>query len=726
VSEQHIDRDASAHRRPALDEDSALRLLLEGTAKVTGKDFFRSLVKSLAGALGTHGAWVTEYDAPTRMLRALAFYMDGKFIAWQARIDGTPCERVIDESRLLLYSDRVLDIYPDEPDLNAVGAVSYMGVPLKDEDGSVLGHLAVLDTAPMPEEPRLLTVFQLFADRASAELRRVRAESAVREREEKLARLVDGAMDAIVELDDRLIVTHVNSAAETIFRTSAAKLVGADFRGCLSVSDASKLGDVVRALDRDAAPERGLAERANTDRGIAERANTDGGIAERANTDRGIAEPANTKRARNVHADTDRAQTSREQAHSAREQANDDPAHTARERAHTWIAGGLRARAADGSEFPAEATISRHRRGGKDFHTLILRDVNDRVRAEERIRSLTVEASCLRDELRTLGEFGEILGKSDALLGVLHDVEQVAATDASVLILGETGTGKELVARAIHARSPRREKPLVRVNCAAIPNELVESELFGHEKGAFTGATAKREGRFELADQGTIFLDEIGELSTDVQVKLLRVLQEGEFEPVGSSRTRKVDVRVLSATNRDLAASMRSGGFREDLYYRLSVFPIELPPLRERGDDVVLLAEAFVRKFARKMGRSIAPLEDGCKQRLRTYEWPGNVRELANVIERAVITARDGCLNLERAIPDSNGKSEPDLSASDAPGRIRTVDDLARLERENILRALEVAQWQVAGERGAAALLGMKPSTLASRMKALGVARRGE
>jgi PAS domain S-box-containing protein len=638
--------DGTSHGRPALDEDGALRLLFEGTAKVTGRAFFQSLVRSLAEALGTHGAWVTEYDPSTRTLKALAFWMDDRFIPWEAKIDGTPCAKVIEEARLLLYSDRVLDIYPDEPDLNAVGAVSYMGVPLKDTDESILGHLAVLDKRPMPAEPRLLTVFQLFADRASAELRRMHAEAAVREREEKLTRLVDGAMDAIVEIDDQLKVTHVNAAAKTIFKSSAESMIGSEFGRWLAVGERARLEKIARELDTRA----------------------DG-------------------------------------------------------RAHAWISGGIRARAANGDEFPAEATISRHHRSGRGFHTLILRDVNDRLDAERKIRTLTAETTSLREELSALGDSGEILGRSDALQRALDDVDQVAGTDASVLILGETGTGKELVARAIHTRSLRKSKPLVTVNCAAIPADLVESELFGHEKGAFTGATAKRDGRFELADGGTIFLDEVGELSPDVQVKLLRVLQEGEFEPVGSSRTRKVDVRVLSATNRDLAAMMRAGSFREDLYYRLSVFPIHLPPLRERGDDVALLAEKFAQRFARRMGRSVAPLTDDCKRRLSAYEWPGNVRELANVIERAVITSRDGRLDLDRAIPESAVRSSARPSTDDGPARIRTVDELAELERENLRRALEATEWKVAGADGAAALLGMKPSTLASRMRALGISR---
>jgi len=291
-----------------------------------------------------------------------------------------------------------------------------------------------------------------------------------------------------------------------------------------------------------------------------------------------------------------------------------------------------------------------------------------------------------------------------------------------VLILGETGTGKELFARAIHAQSERRDRPLVKVNCAAIPPALIESEFFGHERGAFTGATSKREGRFTLADTGTIFLDEVGELPLELQSKLLRVLQEGEFEPVGSSRTRKVDVRVVAATNRDLFKGVGEGKFREDLYYRLSVFPVTLPPLRDRGEDIVLLADELARRFGARMGRRLAPLSPEDAARLRAYPWPGNVRELQNVIERAVITARDGRLNLERALPAG---SAPEPPGPGAAARVLTAQELAELERENLRRALDAAGWQVAGETGAARMLGVAPSTLTSRMKALGVRREG-
>jgi transcriptional regulator with GAF, ATPase, and Fis domain len=385
-----------------------------------------------------------------------------------------------------------------------------------------------------------------------------------------------------------------------------------------------------------------------------------------------------------------------------------------------WVSGGLDALRADGAPFPAEASVARFDAGPDRFTTLILRDVDERREAERRIASLRQEAEVLREELRAAEGEGEILGDSPPMRALMADVDEVAATGASVLIEGETGTGKELVARAVHARSPRRSRPFVRLNCGAVPGALLESELFGHEKGAFTGATARRDGRFFLADRGTLFLDEVGELPLDLQVKLLRVLQEGEFEPVGSSRTLKVDVRIVAATNRELAREVKEGRFREDLYYRLNVFPLRMPPLRDRKEDIPVLAEAFARRGAARIGRRIEGLRPEDAARLQAGDWPGNVRELRNVIERAVITSRDGRLNLDRALgaPAPVPPGEPD-----GGGAICTVRDLEDLERRNLLRALERTGWKVSGKDGAAALLGMKPSTLNSRMKALRVRR---
>jgi PAS domain S-box-containing protein len=632
-----------------LDVDASLRTILEGTATETGERFFAALVENLARALNTHGAWVTEYIEEQRRLKALAFWMGGQWIhGWEMVVDGTPCERVIDERCLIHIPDNLLDIYGNDPDVRAVGAASYMGMPLLDLDGRILGHLAVLDLRPMPKEPRAEALFQIFAARAAAELRRLRVEAAVREREEKLGRLVHSAMDAIIELNRNLNVTRVNAAAEKVFCCCSQEIVGQLFTRFLSSDSRERLANLIIELDLRPEGER-----------------------------------------------------------------------------YTWIPGGLSAQSASGEAFPAEATLSRFDMGREPFYTLILRNVNARLQAQQKIRSLTVEAEYLREEIKELQSFDEIVGQSEPLARVLRDIEEVAGTDANVLILGETGTGKELIARAIHRNSRRREKPLIKVNCAAMPGTLIESELFGHEQGAFTGATKKREGRFALADGGTIFLDEIGELPVELQVKLLRVLQEGEFEPVGSSRTQKVDARVIAATNRDLKQATREGKFREDLYYRLNVFPIELPPLRERGGDIGLLAENFARRFAQRMGRAIESLSEDCIRRLKSYGWPGNVRELQNVIERAVITSRDGRLNLDRALPES-GKVTPTEAVfpEETAKRVRTAKELEELERANVIAALEATSWRVSGNGGAAQLLAMKPTTLSSRMKALGIERK--
>jgi PAS domain S-box-containing protein len=629
-----------------LDESAALRAIVEGTATHTGDRFFRALVESLARVLGTHGAWITEYLPEARRLRALAFWLGGEWIEdFEHAIDGTPCEQVVEGRRLVHVPDNVLALYPNDEPGREAGAVSYLGVPLLGVDGSVLGHLAVLDRRPMPAEPRAEALFRIFAARATAELQRLRAEAEVREREQKLSRFVGSAMDAIVELDDAFRVTAVNPAALKLFGQGVA---GTDFRRFLSPESGARLATLAAELGARAEGERSL-----------------------------------------------------------------------------WIPGTLTAREASGAEFPAEATLSRFDVHHRIFFTLILRSVNERLEAERRIRSLTVETEYLREELAALGGFDDILGASDALGAVLRAVQQVAATDATVLVVGETGTGKELVARAIHGASARRARPLVKVNCAAIPAALVESEFFGHERGAFTGATQRREGRFALAHAGTILLDEVVELPVDLQAKLLRVLQEGEFEPVGSSQTRKVDVRVIAATNRDLGRAVHEGRFREDLYYRLNVVPIEVPPLRERGDDVGILAAAFAARVAKRVGRRVEPLSADDVARLRAYAWPGNVRELQNVIERAVITSADGRLDLARFLPMHTSSAAPPAATDRARGAIRTVRDLEALERESIAAALAAAGGRVAGAHGAAERLGTKPSTLRSRMKALGIDRRG-
>jgi transcriptional regulator with GAF, ATPase, and Fis domain len=306
----------------------------------------------------------------------------------------------------------------------------------------------------------------------------------------------------------------------------------------------------------------------------------------------------------------------------------------------------------------------------------------------------------------------EFVAKSEATLEVLAQLEQVACTPATVLLLGETGTGKEVVARAIHSRSSRRDRAMVVLNCAALPPTLVESELFGHEKGAYTGAVTRQEGCFEYADGSTLFLDEIGDLPLEMQSKLLRVLQDGHFQRLGATKPLKADVRVLAATNRDLEAAVRAGTFREDLYYRLNVFPIRLPPLRERRDDIPFLAWLFVGEFGRSMGKTIASIARLSLEALTQYDWPGNVRELRNVIERAVIISSGPVLHI-------------DVPRHAAPPCVAATENLTldEVERRHILSVLETTRWRVSGKRGAAKILGLKATTLESRMIKLGINR---
>ena len=318
---------------------------------------------------------------------------------------------------------------------------------------------------------------------------------------------------------------------------------------------------------------------------------------------------------------------------------------------------------------------------------------------------LQAETDYLREEVRVSGKFDEIVGQSGPLKMVFQRIEQVAPTDSVVLITGETGTGKELVARAIHNLSRRRDRLVVRVDCASLPSSLIENELFGREKGAYTGALTKQMGRFELADNSTLFLDEIGELSLELQAKLLRVVQDGQFERLGGPKTIKVNVRIIAATHRNLAENVKSGTFREDLFYRLNVFSIHVPPLRERAEDIPLLVKAFVQEFGRRMGKKVRPPTPESMQLLQNYSWPGNIRQLRNVIEQAVILSDGGHLNLQ--IPEAL-----DVIASAT---------LKEAEYQHILSALEKTHWRIKGVDGAARQLGMNPSTLYSAMRHLNI-----
>jgi PAS domain S-box-containing protein len=383
--------------------------------------------------------------------------------------------------------------------------------------------------------------------------------------------------------------------------------------------------------------------------------------------------------------------------------------------------------------------VPRYTRGGSFLGYIgSCTDITERKLMEEELtrallelrrlkEQLLDENAYLREDANFAHHFGQIIGHSGSLKLALVQAEQVAPTDSTVLITGETGTGKELLAHAIHSLSPRRDRPLVMVNCSALPATLIESELFGHEKGAFTGATARRIGRFELAHGGTIFLDEIGDLPPELQGKLLRVLQEREFERLGSNRIIRVDVRVVAATNHNLEGAVRAGTFRDDLYFRLNVFPIHLPPLRERREDIPALVSFFVDQFSQKLGKRIEVITADALEALERHSWPGNVRELKNVLEKAVILSRGGKLRLSdglQAILAAEASAEAAIEPkATEPKTAQRAGRLEEVERDHILEVMEQTYWRVEGEYGAAAILGLRPGTLRSRMKKLGIHR---
>lgn len=637
-----------------LDEEAVLRNLLEGTATATGRQFFAALARSLGKALGAQVAWITEYEPVDATLNALAL-VNGNELQTNYRysLKGTPCEPVIRDARILHHPDNVADIYPEDRELKSLGVRSYLGVPLLDTDGTVLGHLAVMDQRPMPEQPEGLAVIQIFAARAAAELQRIRVEKD----QQQIKRLLEMANEALTESEQQFRDLFEEAPMAYVHEDLDSRFIHANHTALqiLGIKPEEVPHTYGKSLVPDTPEAQQRVQEALT--ALSTGKKTSGLILELRRKDNG--EPI-------------------------------------------WIQWW--------SSPAPDGTYTR---------TMFI-DITEQVLMSRENKLLEAQNVYLQEELKS-AYMPSFIGESERMRQVYDDLSQVAPTDTTVLIFGETGTGKELAARAVHSSSTRRNKPLIKVNCAALPASLIEAELFGHEKGSFTGATRDRDGRFALADGGTIFLDEIGELPIELQAKLLRVLQEGEIERVGSSKTRTVNVRVIAATNRDLLTAIQNGEFREDLYYRLAVFPLELPPLRERGNDIIRIAEEFSVRFAQQIGKAIDPLTDGDADRLLAYSWPGNVRELQNVIERAVITSTNGMLNLNRALPESEAADE--MEGHKQERSIHTMEELQAIERRNMVLALESTNWKVSGDAGAAVLLGVNPSTLNSRMKALGIKR---
>jgi formate hydrogenlyase transcriptional activator len=508
--------------------EQTFRAIVVGTASSTGSDFFPSLVKHMATALRVRYAFITSCDDANRA-KALAFWKGDRFGEnFEFDLEGTPCQKVV-QGEICHYRDELTQLFPLDIPLAELGCRSYLGVPMLDQNGRVIGHIAIIDDKPMERDERAIDLVKIFAARAAAELKRQRAETELH-----------AALQQVQELQKKL-------EAENVY---------------------------------------------------------------------------------------------------------------------------------------------------------------------------------LQEEIRKEHNFEEIVGNSKGLLDVLRKVETVAPTDSTVLILGETGCGKELIARAIHNRSKRKNRPLVKVNCGAIPTGLVESELFGHMKGAFTGALERRTGRFELADGGSLFLDEVSELPLDTQVKLLRVLQEHEFEPLGSSRTIKVNVRIIAASNRDLEKAIQEGRFRADLFYRLNVLPVTLPPLRERRADIPLLASFFVERFSRQFGKNITGISQDTMDALSRYFWPGNIRELQNVIERAVVLCSGSVLRLGNdLLPIMIEDGEEQIFGESTSLAGSSPSSLENVERSHILQVLQETRGVIEGPRGAARILNLHPNTLRSRMKKLGIER---
>lgn len=622
----------------------ALKKIVEGTSDATGHQFFESLVKNLAEILEVHGVWVTRYLEDENRLSALAFYLNGSYVdEYEYSVPGTPCEPVLENDGICHIPERVIELYPDDPDLPPLGAVSYMGIALKDADDKVLGHLAILDNKRMEEIPEAFAIFKIFAARAAAEMRRLKAEEDVRESREKLHRLINGSQEWIVEFDEKLMITQVNESASIALNYPADQYTHMRITDMLDDAGDKKIREAVEVIRTQ-----GLGQ------------------------------------------------------------------------APLWIDGPFCCQPLNKANQAVNGALSSYQSDGKRYFALYMRSLQEKLASEQKIRKLDLEASMLKERISE-DQFDEIIGESAAIKETRTMIDRVAQTDSTVLIQGETGTGKELIARAIYRRSKRREEPFITLNCASLPADLIESELFGHVKGAFTGATASRDGRFLLADKGTIFLDEIGEFPLLLQPKLLRVLQEGTLEPVGSSDTKYVNVRVVAATNRDLQDEVAAGRFREDLFYRLNIFPITSPPLRDRENDVELIAEAFIHKYARKYGFRPVALDMQARQALRRYKWPGNVRELQNIIERALIIDQHGPLNLD-SILNPQGKVA-EKSTVNVGGHVLSDAELRSLEKQNIERALDKCNWRVSGASGAAKMLGIPSTTLYSRIAKLKIER---
>src|SRR5262244_867728 len=642
--------------------EETLRHITEGTAGSTGDEFFRSLVKHLAAALEVRYSFVAECtDETKKNVHMLAFWQGEDFgNNIEFPLAGTPCQAVI-QGNACSYSERLQMLFPQDEGLVALGAQSYAGVPLINAAGNILGHLVVIDDKPRVFGEQAFSLLRIFATRAGAELERKHAGDSLQKSQERVRTLLDINNAIVTKLTREELFTAIAEVLGRVIKFDRLALSMYDaesevlrivtYAGPYRRDDYTPLG---RVLDLNDSP----AGRAFL----------------------------NQKPVLRRDLESERQTSSEERAYGHGFRSLCALPVTVRGRKIGAITVGSLAK-------------NQYTETDAEFLMEIANQVAiavDNMKAHEETEALKArfeaEAVYLQEEIKTEHNFEEIIGQSAPVRQLLRNVE--------------------LVARAVHDRSRRKDRPLVKVNCGSIPAGLVESELFGHEKGAFTGATQRRVGRFELANGGTIFLDEATELPIDTQVKLLRVLQEGEFERVGSSQTIKVDVRAIAATNRDLKEVVKNGTFRSDLFYRLNVFPLEVPALRERKDDIPLLVNFFLSKFGKKLGKELRGVSQKAMDSLLRYHWPGNVRELQNIVERGAVLATGPIVQVDEAMMRSGETVQESV-----------VDTLENAERNHILRALNETRWVVHGKKGAADLLGINPSTLRSRMEKLAIKR---
>jgi transcriptional regulator with PAS, ATPase and Fis domain len=660
------------------DPNEMLRIISEGTAAVIGGDFFRSLAYHIIISTGIRYAIVTECAnvAKTRV-RTLVYIEREHFLDnFEYDLSDTPCEIVMKGQNYYCSAD--LDtIFKKEE-----GIKSYFGVPIFLSNAEVIGHIAIFDTKPMTVTSRQLNILKIFASRAGAEIERKRNDEIIQDSMGRYRSLFEDSPIGMCEEDYSEVKVYIDRLKEK-------------YKADLQTIYDSYPEEIAKTYNQI------LRLKAN--------------------------------RSQVKLFDLETEQQYFDYLSNAFMPSAFKDLMLAFDGGQTVFEREIDVRAATGTKKVLK--VKRVLLPGSETNwsrsVISCVDITEGKAAQERLNlalnevkqlkeRLEAENIYLQQEIKQEHNFDEIICQGEALTRVLDKIQLVAGTDATVLILGESGTGKELIARAIHNHSKRNKRPLVKINCAALPANLIESELFGHEKGAFTGALNQKIGRFELADGGTIFLDEVGELPIELQAKLLRVLQEGEFERLGSNKTMKVNVRIIAATNRDLQQSVKDKEFRADLYYRLNVFPVVSPPLRQRKEDIPILVNHFCKKYGMRLGRTINSVPKKTLDALQAYDWPGNVRELENVIERGLILSNSNVLELGDWLPAA--KEQGEVISSPIPQSNANLT-LEELERAHILEVLKTKNWKIRGDDGAAIALGLNPTTLEARIKKLGLKR---